>query len=94
MKKRVVIGLLVGSLLIILSTVAFAWWIVTERQQLINKFLLIIITAAMLLFFVLLGVGLFSLIWSLWRAKELPSLQRIMYTATHVLFPFALRQGK
>jgi len=93
-KKRVVIGLLVGSLLIILSTVALAWWIVTERQLLINKFLLTIITAVMLLFFLLLGVGLFALIWSLWRSQELSSLQRIMSAATHVLFPFALRLGK
>lgn len=92
-KKRVIIGLLVGSLMLIVGIVTFAWWLVSWRQFFLNKFILTIITTVLLLFFVLLGVGLLGLIWSLWRAKELPSLQRAMHTAINVLFPFALRLG-
>lgn len=93
-KKRIIIGLLVGSLLLIAGLVTLAWWMVSRRELILNKLLLTLITAVMLFFFLLLGVGLLGLIWSLWRSKELTSLQRAMHTAVSVLFPFALRLGK
>ncbi len=93
-KKRIFIGLLVCSLLFLVLVVAFAWWIVSRQAFYFNKILLTSIITVALLFFILLAVGLLGLIWSLWRSKDLTSLQRIMHTATSVLFPVALRLGK
>ena len=93
-KKRIFIGLLVCSMLFILGLVALAWWLVAQRALLVNRVLLTIIIAGALFFFSLLGVGLLGLVWSLWRSKELTSLQGIMHTATSMLFPLAVRLGR
>jgi hypothetical protein len=93
-KKRIFVGLLLGSLFLLAAVVALAWWIVSRPTLYFNKIILTIIIAGAIIFFALLVVGLLGLIWSLWRAKEMSSLQSIMHTATSVLFPVALCLGK
>ena len=93
-KKRLFIGLLAFSLIILIAILFMAWWIVTRRGLLLNKVILTVIVAVIVSFFLVLGLGLIALIWSIWHAKTIPSLENIMYTATNVLFPFALQFGK
>ncbi|MDD2211880.1 MAG: DUF116 domain-containing protein [Clostridia bacterium] len=93
-KKRIFVGLLLGSLLFLAAVVAFAWWLVSRQAFYLNKILLTVVIAVAIVFFVLLSVGLLGLIWSLWRSKEIAPLQSIMRTATRVLFPLAIWMGK
>jgi len=93
-QKRVFIGLLVLSLAFLIFAVVFAWWLVSRQAFYLNKIVLTIIIAGAIIFFMLLLVGLLGLIWSLWRSKEIVSLQNAMQTATNVLFPLAVQIGK
>lgn len=93
-RKRLFIGLLAISLLLLLIIVLTVWWLITKRGILINKLILIVFAVFLAMGFLLLGMGLLALVWSLWRAKSIPSMHNIMHQATTVLFPFALQLGK
>ncbi len=93
-RKRLFIGLLALSLAILISILFLAWWIVARQGLLLNKVILTVIVAVIICFFLVLCLGLAALVWSIWHAKTIPSLENVMYTATNVLFPFALQFGK
>lgn len=93
-KKRVFIGLLAFSFLVLNMTILLAWWMVSSRELLINKLILTILTAIAITIVILLAVGIVALVWSIWRAKTLPSLQFSMTRATNILYPMALLLGK
>lgn len=93
-RKRLFVGLLALSFLILVAVLLLAWWVVTQRSLFINKIILTVVTAAVFLIFFLLLFGLAVLIWSLWRSKTVPSLQGFMYSATNILFPMAIQMGK
>lgn len=94
MKKRVFIGLLGLALLVLFAIFSAAWWIVAQRGLFINQVILVTVTATAILLMLILAVGLAALVWSLWRAKTIPSMQSMMATATNFLFPLAIRLGK
>ncbi len=93
-RKRIFIGLMAISVLLLGCVFVLAWWVVSRRGILVNKIVLTAITAAAIFFLILLGIGVFALVWSLWRTKTIGPLQNIMSTATNLLFPIALNVGK
>lgn len=93
-KKRLFIGLLAFSFIVINLLIVLAWWLVSSRELIINRIILTILTAVALIMVFLLAVGIAALVWSLWQAKTLPTLQNCMYRATKVLYPMALYLGK
>ena len=93
-KKRVFVGLLACSFVILMAIVAFAWWVVTRPAIFLNKFILTVALACVIILIILLAFGIGGLVWSLWRSKNVVSLQSAMHTAINFLFPLALSLGK
>lgn len=93
-KKRLYIGLMVLSLLVLVGLMGVGWWIFTRQSLLINKVIVTLAGVVLSLFFLILGLGLLALIWSIWRSRTIPSLQNMMYTATNALYPLALQMGR
>lgn len=93
-RKRLFIGLLSFSLLILILVLLASIWLLRQRSLLLNRIILVAVISCVTAAFFVLSVGLLALIWSLWRSKTYPSLQNIMATATNFLFPFALHLGK
>lgn len=93
-KKRLFIGLLVFSLLLLFLVIYTVWWLVAKRGLLVNKIILTILLSLIFVALLILVAGIGALVWSLWRAKTVPSMQNIMYAATNSLFPIALLLGK
>ena len=93
-RKRIFIGLLAISFLLLGGIFVLSWWVVYRRGILINKIVLTMITAALILMLIMLGVGVLALVWSLWRTKTIGPLQNLMAAATNFLFPIALKIGK
>lgn len=93
-KKRLFIGLLVISLVVLGVLLLAAWWLISRKGLFFNQVILALLTFSAVFFLILLGIGLIALIWSIWRSKTIPSLHAIMYAATKFLYPVALKLGK
>lgn len=93
-KKRVYVGLLVGSMLLLALLAAAIWYLMLNREFILSRVLLMVIIAALGAFFVLTGIGVVALVIMLVRAKSIPSLDSITRIANEVLFPIALGTGR
>lgn len=94
-RKRVFIGLISISLLLLFGVLAFSWHLFfrgTETYQQIVVFAIIAIFCMVLL---IMGFGIGGLIFALWKERNMPPLlQNIMLLAVNTLFPVALYIGK
>lgn len=93
MKKRIFIGLLLTSLLVLLGIFFFAWWMVSKNNLLINQVMLTIITGFIIIIFLLIFLGIGFLTYSIWKAKSIPSMHNLMRLAINLLFPIAVKIG-
>lgn len=93
-RKRLFIGLLSISLVLLLSLFLFLWWVFISRGFLINRLIVGMIISGIVSLFLLLIAGLCTLVLSLWYSKNIVSLQSLMQTATTILFPLAINIGK
>ncbi|MEQ8236173.1 MAG: DUF116 domain-containing protein [Syntrophomonadaceae bacterium] len=93
-KKRVYIGLLVGSMFLAALLTAAGWYLALNREFILSRVLLIIIIAVLVAFFILMGIGIIALVIMLIRSKTIPSLDSITRIANEVMFPIALGTGR
>jgi hypothetical protein len=93
-KKRLFIGLLASSLILMAAAVSIVWWVISRQTTHFNKVLLNIVSSGILVVIVVLAIGIVAVVWSLWRSKNITFLQKLMYKATNILFPIALILGK
>lgn len=93
MKKRVFLGLLLASLLVILMVTVTLGLVAKYNDNFFNKVVLFF-GAITLVFMALAGFGLFLLIIAVWRAKVNSSFLKLMLTTINTLFPIALSLGK
>jgi len=93
-KKRVYIGLLVGSMFLVALLTAAGWYLALNREFILSRVLLIVIIAVLVAFFILMGIGIIALVIMLIRSKTIPSLDSITRIANEVMFPIAFGTGR
>ncbi|MDD3270505.1 MAG: DUF116 domain-containing protein [Syntrophomonadaceae bacterium] len=93
-KKRIYIGLLAASLLLILSIVAVIYYLIANRDIIISQVLLISITVMATILFLILAFGIIAIVIIIIRAQAIPSLETISQRANELLFPLALFTGR
>lgn len=93
-KKRLFIGLLSVSVVFITSIVALSWYLVVHRTETVNQLALLAIAAVLLVIVGVVSFGIIGMVFTLWSAKTLPSLQGTMRAATGLMFPFVLGLAK
>lgn len=93
-KKRVYVGLLVGSMfLLVLLTVA-VWYLVQNRDFIIGRVLLTIIISILGAIFIFIGTGVMAIVFMIIRSKAIPSLDNFTRIANDILFPITLLTGR
>ncbi|MGF7185707.1 hypothetical protein GGQ84_001799 [Desulfitispora alkaliphila] len=92
-RKRIFIGLIGLSLLFLLGMIVALWLVITNKLPALQTFFLVAVGGISAIFILVVGLGLFFLVWSLWHGKSFPKLQSLMQTSTEWLFPIALRLG-
>lgn len=93
-KKRLYIGLLALSLLIVIGLAALLWYLFANRALLINQVVLISLAYVAAVLFALLGLGILGIVIMIKRSKSVPSLEAVTLWANEMLFPMALLTGK
>ena len=93
-KKRIYIGLLAASLLLILSIAAVIYYLIANRDIIISQVLLISITVMAVILFLILTFGIIAIVIIIVREQAIPSLETIGQKANELLFPLALFTGR
>lgn len=94
MKKRIFLGLLLGSLVVIFMAAIGLGLIAKYNDNFFNQVVLFFGLLA-IFFMILIGFGLLCLVIAIWRAKVNSSFfLNLMLTAINFLFPIALSLGK
>lgn len=93
-KKRIYIGLLMGSMLMVIFLAVSLWYLIDNRGFIINKLLLIMIASIFGFIFIILGVGIIAIVIMIIRSKNIPSLDNITYLANEILFPITMITGR
>ncbi|MDS1029860.1 DUF116 domain-containing protein [Bacillota bacterium LX-D] len=93
-RKRLFIGLLLLSLLVIIALIFMGWMLALNSHKLLSYILLVIMGTIVLFFLGGIALGLMILIVNLWRAKTTPSMQNLISAAINFLFPLALSIGR
>jgi len=92
-RKRIYIGLLLGSLLLLAGFVVLLWYLISQRDLVINHIILIMLAALAILVFAGLGIGIMALVVMIWRSRSFSSLENLIHRAHELLFPLALLTG-
>ncbi|NMA63149.1 MAG: DUF116 domain-containing protein [Syntrophomonadaceae bacterium] len=93
-RKRLYVGLLMASLLLVAGIITSGWYLLAHRDVLMNRIIIIsalVVAAALLL---LIGGGILAIVLSIVRCKPIPSLDGAIRMANEVLFPIALFLGR
>lgn len=93
-KKRIYIGLLVGSLLLILLIAGVIYYLIANRDIIISQILLISIIVLAAILFLILAFGIIAIVIIIVREQAIPSLETIGQKANDLLFPLALFTGR
>lgn len=93
-KKRVYVGLLVGSMLILIILTAAIWYLIQNKDFIFSKVLLVVIIAVLGTIFILAGTGVMAIIIMLIKSKSIPSLENFTRIANEVLFPITMLIGR
>lgn len=93
-KKRIYIGLLAASLLLIASIVALIYYLITNRDIIISQIVLISIIVIAAILFLILAFGIIAIVLIIVRARAIPSLETLGQRANELLFPLALFTGR
>jgi uncharacterized protein len=93
-KKRVYIGLLVGSMFLVALLAAASWFLFQNRDFILGRVLLILIVSALGAVFILMATGVMAIVIMLIRSKSIPSLESFTHIANEILFPITLITGR
>jgi len=93
-KKRVYVGLLVGSLLLATLLAAASWYLVHNRDIILGRILLISIISILGSIFIVLGIGIIAIVIMIIRSKSIPSLESVTRIANDILFPITIITGR
>ncbi len=93
-QKRLFVGLLTASLLVLVGLMGLIWYLFTHRNFPLEKTVLYLLLGGIISFLALVGFGIMGVILTLWRARTVPGLQNIMRVAINLLFPLAVPLGQ
>jgi hypothetical protein len=93
-KKRVFIGLLIASILLILIMIFTAVLIYYNKFGNWYRYILLAIVIILSVFMFILSIGLASVVMTLLNLKTFFGLENLMNASIHLLFPVALSIGK
>lgn len=93
-QKRLFLGLIMASLLIISILAYGAWTISFHGLALISAWLPVIFGLLITAAIVLVGIGIVGIVLAIWGVKTLPVFQNLAWTAVNLLFPTAIRLGR
>ena len=93
-KKRLYVGLLGFSLIMVIGIAALVWYIFTHRDILVNQVLLIGMLVIAAVIFAVLGLGILAIVMMIIRCKSFPSLETLTQWANGMLFPLTLLTGR
>lgn len=92
-KKRLYLGLLLGSLALVTSLIGVVW-LLFGQDTIISRALLYIIAGFLILMVILLGIGILAIVIMIFRSKTIPSMENITRLANGILFPVTLLVGR
>lgn len=93
-KKRLFIGLIIVSLVLIIGLGILVLYLVSHRDNLINRISLVVLGAMLLVLVLVVAFGVAGMVLTLWSSRGIPPLQGFMRVTTNLLFPVALNLGK
>lgn len=93
-KKRIYIGLLAASLILILFTIGAVYYLLSNRHIIVSQVLLITIMILAAILFITLAFGIISIVIMIIGDRALPSLEKLGQRANELLFPLALLTGR
>lgn len=93
-RKRVFIGLLAASVILILIMIFAGVLIYYNKMGNWYRYVLLFIVAFMSLFLVIMSIGLAGVVMTLLQAQSFFGLQGLMNASIHILFPLAIVLGE
>lgn len=93
-RKRLFIGLISGSTLLVLGLLALVYHLFINREQVLNQVFLVLIGAVLLVILFAIAFGIGGIVLTLWSARTFPPLQGLTRVAINLTFPLALVLGK
>lgn len=92
-KKRLYLGLLLGSLLFVASLMGVIW-LLFRHDTLAGRILLVAVVSFLGLMIIILGIGIAAIVIMIIRSKTIPSLENITRLANELLFPITMVIGR
>lgn len=92
-KKRLYLGLLLGSLLLVAVLMGIIW-LLFRQDTMISRVLLFAVVGFLGLMFIILSIGILAIVVMIIRSKTIPSLENITKLANELLFPITLVIGR
>lgn len=92
-KKRLYVGLLLGSLLLGLVMIGIIW-LLFKQHTMLSQVLLYIILALSAIFILVLGMGILAIVMMIVRSQSTPSLDNISKLVNEMLFPLTIVIGR
>ncbi|AEG60557.1 DUF116 domain-containing protein [Desulforamulus ruminis] len=93
-RKRLFLGLLAASLVIVGLLVFTVWYLIYHPITLFHQVVLIGVVSLIILAILLVGFGLGGIVLTIWLAQTIKPLQPLMRVAIATLFPFAIGLGR
>ncbi|MEQ8199863.1 MAG: DUF116 domain-containing protein [Syntrophomonadaceae bacterium] len=93
-KKRIYVGLLMVSMLLVVILVGAVWFLLQYRELLVGRVVLTIIAGILGIIFMLAGIGVLAIIIMIVKSKSIPSLESFIRIANEMLFPVTLLTGR
>ena len=93
-KKRLFIGLISGSMLLVLGLLVLVFYLFANRQNLLNQVFLVLIGVVLVGVLSAVAFGIGGIVLTLWSARVIPPLQGLTRVAINLMFPVAIVLGK
>ncbi|ABO50233.1 protein of unknown function DUF116 [Desulforamulus reducens MI-1] len=94
MRKRLFLGLLAASLVVVGLMIFTIWYLVYHPTTLFHQVILIALVVAVIIAIILVAFGVGGIVLTIWLAQTLKPLQPLMRVAMSTLFPFAVGLGR
>jgi len=92
-RKRLFVFLLASSLFSVALIFLFAWWLVSKQYLILNQIILTLALVFFILLFLIISIGVFLLVYSLWSFRVYKGANVFIRKAIDFLFPMALKLG-
>ncbi|MEA1962521.1 MAG: DUF116 domain-containing protein [Bacillota bacterium] len=93
-RKRVYVGLMGVSLLVIIL-IAFVFWLFVQHKELfISKMLMIIVMGSVAVLFGILFIGILGITIMILKRQDISFFQKVSHIADEVLFPLTISVGR